>query len=111
MNKLLLSFALLAISLLSSCGDGTDPELARLEIHVTEGGQVPEFYTLKVYRGEELVKSDEFDQSHSRRNVTEIKNALPGPYYLEAESGDLWVRDTIAVYSSSRKVVNVELTK
>mgnify|MGYP006902107567 CR=1 FL=1 len=57
------------------------------------------------------MKSEDFDLNYTQRNVTVINNALPGPYYLEAESGDLWVRDTVAVYGSSRKVVNVELTK
>ncbi len=111
MNKLSLFIVVSAIFFLASCSDGTDPDLAWLEIHVTECSQVPQSYSLKVYRGEWLVKSHEFDQNTGQENRTVVENALPGPYYLEVESGDLWVRDTVALYRSSRRVVTVDLER
>ncbi len=88
MNKLSLFIVVSAIFFLTSCSDGTDPDLARLEIQVTEGGQVPQSYSLKVYRGDKLVKSHEFDQNTGQEN-----------------------RDTVALYRSSRRVVTVDLER
>lgn len=111
MNKLFASFLLLLTALLVACGDSMDSDLARLEIYVTKDGAVPDAYTLKVYRGETLVKTHAFDGLSEQSNVTVIENTFPGPYYLEAESGELLVRDTVALYRFSRKVVQVELTQ
>lgn len=111
MNKLSLFIVVSAIFFLTSCSDGTDPDLARLEIHVIEGGQVPQSYSLNVYRGKKLVKAHEFDQNSGQENRTVIENAFPGAYYMEVESGDVSVRDTVALYRASRRVVTVDLVR
>ncbi len=68
---------------------------------MTEDGGVPDNYKLKVFQDDKLVASDEFDLNYSQRNVTELRVATPGTYYIEAETQYLQADDTIWKWCSA----------
>ncbi|WKN44247.1 hypothetical protein [Tunicatimonas pelagia] len=105
-----LLFLLFSVSIFSpSCEPDTESGFTWLEIHVTENGGVPDNYKLKVFQDDKLVTSDEFDLNDSRRNVTELRAASPGLYYVEAKNQYAQGNDTISVSGTRRKIIELEL--
>lgn len=96
--------------LFSSCEQILQPT-NKLIVYVNDNDEVPAHYRIRIYRGDELVKSDEFDQEYSGfNNLTEIVNPPSGTYYFHAHSGDLSVRDSLELVSSaSIKFVHLDL--
>lgn len=110
MRKLLfILFLLVAIS----CDDDFYRSRTKLEVYVTQNGEVPDAYKLNIYRGDKLIKTDEFDRKYrGTNNLTEVLDPIPGPYYLEARSGSLQTKDSTAVHDFGRvKTINVDLAK
>ena len=100
---LLLLFALVA----TSCED-TNYSSSKLHVHVTRNGEIPDAYFLKIYRGDKLVKTDEFDRQYRlTSNFTEVVDPLPGPYYFEVKSGDIRVEDSVALWGMDLNIVKI----
>ena len=104
---------LIFMSSFFSCSDDYYGSYAKMEVYVTQGGEIPDAYDLDIYYEDKLMKSDEFDREYrGTNNLTEILDPLPGLYYFEASSGSLRIRDSVNVRDFSKvKIVNVDLTK
>ena len=107
MKKQIPTLLLLLTLVATSCED-TDYSRSKLHVHVTQNGEIPDAYFLKIYRGDKLVKTDEFDREYRlTSNFTEVLDPLPGPYYFKVKSGDIRVEDSVALWGMDPNIVKI----
>ena len=106
---------LLLATIVAFCGCDKDffQSNHRLEVYVTQDGDIPEAYRLEVYRYDELLKTDEFDRAQrGSNNITEVLYPMPGAYYFEVSTDTHHIRDSTAIYvMGGLKVFNTYLNK